>query len=151
MLSIAPGFYFREHYFILLLPVLALLIGVAAVSLDRILSGFFGALTARVAVLVVFAALAGLYVRGESAYLFRMSDAELVRTQYGTNPFLESPEIGRYLKAHTTPADRIVVLGSEPQILFYAHRRSATGYVYMYGLMEAQPYAARTVSGTEAP
>jgi hypothetical protein len=29
-LSIAPGFYFREHYFILLLPVLALFIGVAA-------------------------------------------------------------------------------------------------------------------------
>jgi hypothetical protein len=143
MLSIAPGFYFREHYFILLLPVLALLIGVAAVSLDRILSGFFGALTARITVLVAFATLAGLYVRGESAYLFRMSNAELVRTQYGTNPFLESPEIGRYLNAHTTPADRIVVLGSEPQILFYAHRRSATGYVYMYGLMEAQPYDAR--------
>ena len=142
-LSIAPGFYFREHYFILLLPVLALLIGVVAVSLDRILSGFVGATTARVVVLGAFAALAGLYVQGESAYLFRMSDAELVRTRYGTNPFLESPEIGRYLNAHTTPADRIVVLGSEPQILFYADRRSATGYVYMYGLMEAQPYAAR--------
>jgi Dolichyl-phosphate-mannose-protein mannosyltransferase len=142
-LSIAPGFYFREHYFILLLPVLALFVAVAAVSLDRVLSGFIGATTARAAVLVVFATLAGLYVYGESAYLFRMSDAELVRSRYGINPFLESPEIGRYLKAHTTPADRIVVLGSEPQILFYAHRRSATGYVYMYGLMEAQPYASR--------
>jgi hypothetical protein len=28
------------------------------------------------------------------------------------------------------------VLGSEPEILFYARRRSATGYLYTYGLME---------------
>ena len=115
----------------------------AAVSLDRKLSEIVGAMTARVTVLAAFTALAGLYVRGESAYLFRMTDAELVRAQYGTNPFLESPEIGRYLTAHTTPADQIAILGSEPQILFYAHRRPATGYIYMYGLMEDQPFATR--------
>ena len=33
------------------------------------------------------------------------------------------------------------MLGSEPQLFFYAHRRSATGYIYTYGLMESQPYA----------
>jgi len=32
-------------------------------------------------------------------------------------------------------------LGSEPEIYFYAHRRSATGYVYTYPLMEVQEYA----------
>jgi hypothetical protein len=35
------------------------------------------------------------------------------------------------------------VLGSEPQIYFYAHRRAATRYVYTYALMEPHPYAAR--------
>jgi len=35
------------------------------------------------------------------------------------------------------------VIGSEPQIYFYANRRSATGYIYTYPLMEPQPYAAR--------
>jgi len=34
------------------------------------------------------------------------------------------------------------VVGSEPQIYFYARRRAATGYVYTYALMEPQPYAA---------
>jgi len=33
------------------------------------------------------------------------------------------------------------VLGSEPEIYFYANRLSATGHIYMYGLMENQPYA----------
>ena len=33
------------------------------------------------------------------------------------------------------------VLGSEPEIYFYSHRHSATGYIYTYGLMEPQKYA----------
>ena len=32
-------------------------------------------------------------------------------------------------------------LGSEPEIYFYSHRHSATGYIYTYGLMEPQKYA----------
>ena len=34
------------------------------------------------------------------------------------------------------------MLGSEPQIYFHAGRRSATGYIYTYPLMELQDYAA---------
>jgi hypothetical protein len=34
------------------------------------------------------------------------------------------------------------VVGSEPEIYFYSQRLSATGYVYMYPLMEPQPYAS---------
>ena len=37
----------------------------------------------------------------------------------------------------------MAILGSEPEISFYAHRYSATGYIYTYGLMEPQPYAAQ--------
>ena len=35
------------------------------------------------------------------------------------------------------------MLGSEPQIYFYSQRRSATGYLYTYPLMEPQPFARR--------
>ncbi len=37
----------------------------------------------------------------------------------------------------------MAVLGSEPEIFFYADRRSATGYIYMYSLMENHEYALR--------
>ncbi len=46
-----------------------------------------------------------------------------------------------YLRAHSAVNDRIGVLGSEPQICFYAHRRSAGGYLCTYALVEPQPYA----------
>jgi len=47
------------------------------------------------------------------------------------NPFPESVEVGR-----------IALIGSEPQIYFYVGLIAATGCIYMYPLMENQPYAA---------
>ena len=64
-------------------------------------------------------------------------------TVYGNNPFPESLRIARYLEDHTTPDQKIAVFGSEPQIYFYAHRHSATGYIYTYPLMEPQPFASQ--------
>ena len=34
-------------------------------------------------------------------------------------------------------------MGSEPQIYFYSNRRSATGHIYTYALMEDHNYAAQ--------
>jgi hypothetical protein len=72
---------------------------------------------------------------------FFLGPTQVCRAIYGTNPFPEAVEIGRYLAAHSSPGARIVVLGSEPQIYFYSHRRSATGYICTYPLMEPQPRA----------
>jgi hypothetical protein len=62
---------------------------------------------------------------------------------YGLNPFPESVEIAKYIKAHTKKDDKVAVVGSEPQIYFYTKRQSATGYIYTYPLMEDQRYAFR--------
>ncbi len=59
------------------------------------------------------------------------------------NPFPEAISAAAYIRSHTAPDTLIAVLGSEPEIYFYAHRRSATPYIYMYGLMEPQPYALK--------
>jgi len=142
-LAVVPGFFFRPHYFIVLMPVAGLLVGASAAALGRAFVPWMGANGARLAATGLFLTLAIAYIVPDARYLFSMTHTELVRAVYGTNPFLESPEIGRYLNAHTGPADRIVVLGSEPQLFFYANRRSATGYIYTYPLMENQPYAAR--------
>ena len=53
---------------------------------------------------------------------------------YGFNPFPESVTLARLLRDHSTPDDRIFIFGSEPQILFYAGRRSASRYVFLYPL-----------------
>ena len=76
-------------------------------------------------------------------FYFDVSPREASRTSYGSNPFPESVRIAEYLRNHSSPSDTIAVLGSEPQIYFYSRRHSATGYIYTYGLMEAQSYARR--------
>ena len=124
------------------MPVIGLLVGVTFASADRVFARAMGSARARIAALVLFAAIAGVQIVRDRHFLFDMPPTELIRAVYQTNPFLEAPEIGRYLRAHTGAADRIAVLGSEPEVLFYADRPSATGYIYMYSLTERQPLAA---------
>jgi len=140
-LAIVPGYFFRPHYFILAMPAIALLAGVTFASADRMFARSMKAGTARVLTLTLVAAVAAIQVGRDWRFLFQMSPTEVIRAVYETNPFLEAPEIGRYLRAHTGPDDRIAVLGSEPEVLFYADRPSATGYIYMYPLTERQPFA----------
>jgi len=72
---------------------------------------------------------------------FEVSSNQAGEMIYPQNPFLEAVRISDYIREHTEPEDTIAVLGSEPEIYFYSHRRSATGYIYTYGLMEPQKYA----------
>jgi hypothetical protein len=78
----------------------------------------------------------------EKDNLFRYTPLEVSRTTYGANPFPEALEIANYIKNNSEPGELVAVLGSEPEIYFYAGRISATGHLYMYGLMENQKYAS---------
>lgn len=134
--AVCPGFYFREHYFVLLLPAAALLVGAAIAAARAALPGVPWA-----PILLLVAALGqGLYA--ERGLLLAATGREATRLVFGANPFPEAVEVGTYLREHSEPGDRIAVIGSEPEILFYAGRRSATGYIYTYALMEPQRYAA---------
>jgi len=142
-LATCPGFYFRAHYFIVMLPALALLAGVGVVSLQRLCASRLTATAGTAVAMAVFVAALLAYVVPERDYLFAMTGEDLTRSRYGRNPFVEAPAIARYIEQRTSAADRIAVIGSEPEIYFYARRRSATGYIYMYPLMEPQPLAPR--------
>ncbi len=139
ILAVCPGFYFRPHYFILVLPAVSLLAGVAvAAALDTIR---FGAQNFRFVVLLLFGFALAWPIWAEADFFFERPLAEANRMVNGTNPFPESIKIGEYIRAQSSVSDTIAVLGSEPQIYFYSRRHSATGYIYTYGLMEPQPYA----------
>jgi 4-amino-4-deoxy-L-arabinose transferase-like glycosyltransferase len=138
-LATCPGLFFRRHYFILFLPAVALLSAVGVSTLakrapvaDRDRRG--------VLVVLIVAAVLLQLVLGAPTYFTRTPE-EVSRSFYGGNPFPESVEIGRFIRENSSASDTIAVLGSEPQIYFYAKRRSATGYIYTYALMEAQPFA----------
>jgi len=180
---VCPGFYFREHYFVVMLPAVAVFVGVGCRLLWDLASGRFwagraptaatagihppvptarqkrkhakagkpeppaaigsgfGPLPAVAALVLLGAVLYPVWLH--RAFLFEWDPQIACRLVYQGNPFLECPAIAEYLKKNTEADDTIAVLGSEPEIFFDARRRSATGYIYSYGLMEEQPLALR--------
>lgn len=133
-LAIVPGLWFREHYFIILLPAISLMVGTAYSHVIRNFN-FTAPLLLTLAIIIG--------IVNERAYLFTLPPKDVSVTLYGSAPFPEAIEVARYIKEHSSTNDRIAVLGSEPEIYFYANRISATGYIYVYGLMENQPHAKK--------
>jgi len=74
--------------------------------------------------------------------LFQLPPPVLSRIVYRANPLAESMTVGGYIREHSAKDARVAVIGSEPEIYFYARRHSATGFLYTYPLMENHPYAA---------
>lgn len=140
-LAVCPGFFFREHYFILMLPVVALLAGIAVHSATQVLARTGRGLFLAAIPVLLFATAFGYALVLQRTPLFKTDPLLACQERYGDNPFPEAVVIAQYLDAHTSASDRIAVLGSEPEIYFYAKRHSATGFVYMYGLMEQQKYS----------
>jgi 4-amino-4-deoxy-L-arabinose transferase-like glycosyltransferase len=139
--AVCPGFFFRPHYFVLLLPAAALLVGIATSAIARALARTGSpAVQYGFAVGLAVAALVTSLVQ-QRWFLFRQTPTEAARTTYGLNPFPESLELARFVAANSGAEDPIAIIGSEPQIFFYAQRRSATGHIYMYGLMELHDHA----------
>ena len=142
--SVCVGFFFRGHYFILLLPAMALLTGVAvsrAVHLlrhDRSIELFT---TLPILGAFLLACVTALVGNGEC--WFGLSPSQFVRNNYRSSLFGDAISAGEYLKANSKADARVAILGSEPEILFYARRSAATGYIYMYPVMETHSYAGK--------
>lgn len=140
-ISICPGLYFRPHYFVLLLPATALLAGIAVSSANSAFSNLGLSTLKKVtpALLILLVTLQSMYK--QRVFLFQANPEKVTRMTYRVNPFPESLRIAQYIKERTSPDDCIGILGSEPQILFYAQRHSATGYSDTYELMKKHDYA----------
>jgi hypothetical protein len=137
-LAISPGYIYRDHYFILWLPAIAILaalfLGLIAEKLKKIYSSF----SYLAGAIFCFITIQG--IAQEKKYFFRMQPNEISRKIFGLNPFVESPIIAKYLQKNTTPQDKIIIIGSEPQIYVYADRKAASGYIFTYGLVDGSRY-----------
>jgi hypothetical protein len=81
-------------------------------------------------------------VVGGWKFFFAMTpDDACRRMYYPGEAFVETVQIADYIRDHTAAGEKIAVIGSEPQIFFYSGRRSASGYIYTYTLMEGSSYA----------
>ena len=140
-LAVCPGFLFREHYFILMLPAVSVLVGIAVCAGIEIFGKRSQTKVWRYSPAFLFLVALGWLFYAQRDFFLERDPVATSRKIYGGNPFPEAIPIADYIRQHTAVNASIVVLGSEPEIYFYAHRHSATGYIYTYGLMEEQKYA----------
>jgi hypothetical protein len=141
-LAISMGFYFRGHYFIMIYPVLAMLAGAGTSSLAALVQRLRLHAAFAVAPILVFFLVFANAMRADQKTYFEDTPHQACRYVYGANAFPEAIGVANYIREHSAADARIAVLGSEPEIYFYARRHSATGYIYTYPLVEEQRYGS---------
>jgi hypothetical protein len=128
--AVTLGFYFFPHYFVLMLPAVALLVGVGCTLMGQRLRrsglGAFGVFLPAAVFLV------------GSGWVLKSERMDLIETYVA---FDAAPALASYISNHSTPASRVAVFGSEPEICFYAHRHAASGYIYMYDITSTAVHA----------
>lgn len=134
-LGVATGGYFREHYYIQVIPMLALLAGQGAARLVRPPAAW--RVNPVPGLVIVLALVYG--VSASRDYFFSGTPDEKCRRLYGRNPFPEARLVAAYIEKESGPEDTVFVFGSEPEVYFYSNRRCAGRYIFMYPLMTAYP------------
>ncbi len=135
-LAVSPGLYYRNHYFILMLPAVAILAGVAVGASVDSLQRRSGSLAISALPVLLFAVAFSAAIYRQRDFLFHLDPLQASRQVYGQNPFPEALEIGRHIAANTRADATVAVLGCEPEIFFYSHRHSPTGHTCAYPILE---------------
>jgi hypothetical protein len=134
--ALSSGFYFRQHYFIVILPAIGLFTGIFIEFVVQRLK----ILKSPNVPLIILSGLVLITLYTSRKYFFSYAPKVVCAIAYWGNPFNEAPEVAKFIKDNTKDTDKIAVLGSEPEIYFYADRRAATGYLYTYPLVDKQPF-----------
>lgn len=139
--TIVPGYYFYGHYWIQILPGLSILAGLTSFCITKLLrerlNVKFKGLS--YAYMGVFAIFIFSHISKMQDYYFHPNYERILRAVYGNNPFPETMEIANLIKPEMKPEDRIVEIGSEPELYFYTQRRCPSRHAYFSAMVDNVP------------
>jgi hypothetical protein len=133
-LGTIPGFGYR-HYFAQLAPAVAIAGGYGLHALLNFLPVPHRKPAAIACVVLVLL----VPVIINSQYFLELDPDTISRRYFGFDPFPESKPVATYVAGATAPSDPVFIIGSEPQILFYARRRSSSSFLMAYPLTASYP------------
>lgn len=123
---------FFSHYYIQLIPTLAVPGGIGLLSFIVKLRfqgvGFFKRASGLMAVLAIVCTLV-LFVKTDFPYFLQYNGSEISLHQYGSPLFSVTRFIGNHLGNQTEPEDLVYVWAVNPEINFYALRRSPSPFL----------------------
>lgn len=128
-LTITPGQRYYLHYWIQFLPAVALLCAHLFFKLEKL--GKKGSLSfAKVGSfpLAILLLLSGVAL--SSTHWLKSDSANLMRTMFSGNPFVEDQLMARIIESQIKPDETVAVLGSEPQIYVYLNRKAPSRHFY---------------------
>ena len=125
------------QYYVIIMPFWALLNAVGICALASRIAEWSAQPPRRLeCLLAVFVVL--LVIRTDVPWLL-CSHERFAEAKMGEYPFLESKLVADQVSQLSSPDDFVFVAGSEPQILYYAHRFSPTRFITSYALMIPTP------------
>ncbi len=139
LLAVSPGLRFYGHYWILVLPALALGVGALwefmGVQIGRNLSSKYKDLLLAALLLCVFA----FHFSNQRNVYIKPSVESWARRSYGNNPFLEIQDIASKLKTYGNVKEEVAVMGSEPQLYVYLKQTPFTAHTFITFLNKRHP------------
>ena len=133
-MTVTPGFRFYGHYWLMVMPILAVLVGAAFYGLQSLLKGR-GKMLATLIPALIFGLIFIQNIASHSSYYFDPNYENIIRDTYGMNPFPEAKVIGDKLKPMAKKGDKILLFGSEPQLYIYTGMDAPNRHAYFTHLV----------------
>ena len=127
------------HYYILMMPFFAIICASALNILEKKIITKYK-ISGRILDFIIPAFILIFLLWSLKGWL-TLSPEQFASQKLSGNPFIEAMAVAKSIDNLTEPADKILVAGSEPEILYYAKRQSATRFVIFYPLMLPTPLA----------
>lgn len=122
---------FYPHYFVFLLPVLVVGAGLGATTL----LGSSRSACVRWGLVAMVGVAFALNVR-----FLCMPVSDVLLISYGYQPFVKAKVVGDFLRQSGLAGRSAFIIGSEPQIYYYAGLRAVSRYYYLYPLVGDTPH-----------
>lgn len=139
--TIVPGYYFYGHYWIQVIPGMAVLAGVTYYCVMMLLKDRFNlnSPNLKYIYLGVFSMLVFMHLNKQKSYYFNPSYDLVLRQVYSSNPFPETMEIANYINSIAKPEDKLAVFGSEPELYIYTNKTSPTRHIFFSTIVASIP------------
>ena len=131
------GWYYRAHYFQLLFPAVAIMSAFIVSNIEKI--GRIKYINLKSYLVLSFIAILIL----QMDYIFLNSDEKIINKMFPPEYFFnEKKQIADKINEKFGDKNyKIGIIGNEPQIFFYTKKQSASGFMYIYSLIEKHKFA----------
>lgn len=131
------GWYYRAHYFQFIFPAAAIMSAFMVYNVEKIWR--FKHVNLKSYLVLSFIAI----LVSQSGYIFLDSNEKIMENMYPPEDFFNEKKLiaNKINEEFSGKNYKIGIIGNEPEIFFYTKKQSASGFMYIYALVENHKFA----------